>query len=335
MKKILWFILFAVQLSCSSDEDDKLRFLKKGNVAFQDNNTKDAIRYYEEALKIDSAYADAFYNKGLALASLNKYDEAIDAYTNAVNVSPEYGSALFARATSHYMVKQYFAAQQDVASVRVYWQDSSKADFLEGLINTALEKYPQALLNFERAQQLDPENQEITVNIGNTLYNLGSFNKAKNTLGQSFDSDHEQSVAYNTLGLIALDEDLPARANFFVDSALVLNPSEPYFLNNKGRVMQQLGLIEEARSYYDQSMIIDPYNPWVYYNKGELLFLVKDYGQALRLMQRADKLLTHPEIKIGLAEAYAFTGDSDNACLILRNLPQEEAAIMMLELKCD
>ena len=198
-----------------------------------------------------------------------------------------------------------------------------------------LDGHPQALLNFERAQKLDPGNQEITVNIGNTLYNLGSFNKAKTILGQPFDSEHEQSVAYNTLGLIALDEGLPARANFFADSALSISPSEPYFLNNKGQIMQNLGLIDEARSYYDQSMKIDPYNPWVYYNKGGLLFELKDNERALRLMQRADKLLAHPKIKIGLAEAYALAGDKDNACLTLRNMSEKEAAIKMTELNCD
>ena len=335
MKRIYILLFCVVQLSCSTSEDDKLRFLKKGNVAFQNNNTADALRYYDEALKIDSAYIDAYYNSGLVMASMDKYDEAIGLYSKAIDIAPEFTPALFARATSHYLVKQDFAALNDIKILRTYWQDSAKVDFLEGLVYTQQERYLNALESFRAAQLLSPENQEITVNLGNTLYELGQFDEAKEILSQRFIIDHEQAVAYNTRGLIALAEGFPARANFFLDSALTLAPAEAYFLNNKGQVLYELNLLQEAETFYDRSMKLDPYNPWVYYNKGRLQMAMGNNTHALRLLDRANNLRSDPEIKLALIMVYQALGETEMACETIRDLSKEAIADLAIEYNCD
>ena len=44
---------------------------------------------YDEAIKIYSSF-NAWYNKGLALNKLGRYDEAIKAYDEAIRLDPNY-----------------------------------------------------------------------------------------------------------------------------------------------------------------------------------------------------------------------------------------------------
>ncbi|MHB8276165.1 MAG: tetratricopeptide repeat protein [Candidatus Humimicrobiaceae bacterium] len=51
---------------------------------------KIAIAVYTAAIKINPEYADAWYNKCVALDQLGKHDEAIKCYDEAVRINPEY-----------------------------------------------------------------------------------------------------------------------------------------------------------------------------------------------------------------------------------------------------
>ena len=49
----------------------------------------EATRAYDEAIRIDPEYAEAWFNKGLALYNQGRYDEAIKAYDEAIRIDPE------------------------------------------------------------------------------------------------------------------------------------------------------------------------------------------------------------------------------------------------------
>ena len=45
--------------------------------------------------------ADAYCNKGVALKNLNQYQQAIDAYDNAIRINPNYADCLLQQRKSH------------------------------------------------------------------------------------------------------------------------------------------------------------------------------------------------------------------------------------------
>ena len=49
----------------------------------------EAIKAYDEAIRLDPKYADAWNNKGTALNNQGKYDEAIKAYDEAIRLDPK------------------------------------------------------------------------------------------------------------------------------------------------------------------------------------------------------------------------------------------------------
>ena len=55
----------------------------------EQNKLEEAIEAYTKALAIKPDYADAYYNMGNALKEQNKLEEAIEAYTKALSIKPD------------------------------------------------------------------------------------------------------------------------------------------------------------------------------------------------------------------------------------------------------
>jgi len=48
-----------------------------------------AIECFDEAIKIDPLYYQAWYNKGEVFSSFGKYDEALKCYDGALRINPD------------------------------------------------------------------------------------------------------------------------------------------------------------------------------------------------------------------------------------------------------
>ena len=330
-------LLIVYLVGCGSKDDaDKFRFLQKGNQSFSKQDDAQAIQFYDEALGIDSAYVDAWYNKGLVYARLEDHDAAIYAFTQAVHFKPTYFQAYLNRAGAHYAVKQYYAALEDIKLLSEAWADSSKVDFLAGLVYTELQQYDLAIHAFSRAHTKDPDNKEIEINFGNIYYHINQFDSARSYLSQNFADNHQQAVAFNTLSLIAVKESKINEAAEYVDSALALEPGDAYYLNNKGYILLKQGRIDAADSLLNRSMRANPYNAWVYRNKGLLHFEKKEYPQAVRFLEKAYKMdATIDQIQLYLAEALLANGQHLRACEILAEADQTIAIDELQKQQCD
>ena len=62
----------------------------KGNEHFGRGQFSIALDYYDQAIKIDPNYTDAWNNKGNALGDLGKYNEAIECYDRAIEIDPNF-----------------------------------------------------------------------------------------------------------------------------------------------------------------------------------------------------------------------------------------------------
>jgi len=62
---------------------------KKGKTLSDLGRNDDAIKALDEALKINLQYAEAWYNKGTALYNLGRDDEGFKAYDEALKINPQ------------------------------------------------------------------------------------------------------------------------------------------------------------------------------------------------------------------------------------------------------
>ncbi|MDH6098039.1 tetratricopeptide repeat protein [Anabaenopsis sp. FSS-46] len=63
-----------------------------------------AIDDYTQAIHIDPNYANAYNNRGLARSNLGDYQSAIDDYTQAIQIDPNYAQAYYNRGLARYFL---------------------------------------------------------------------------------------------------------------------------------------------------------------------------------------------------------------------------------------
>ena len=61
---------------------------QKGITNLEDGNFEDALSYFEQALLLKPNDPDLWNQKGVALRSLGRYDEASDCYNKSLQLDP-------------------------------------------------------------------------------------------------------------------------------------------------------------------------------------------------------------------------------------------------------
>ena len=69
--------------------NNKKDIFKEGYDLYKLGKFEEAIKCYDEVLKIDPKDIDALNNKGIVLGKLGKLDEAIKCYDEASKINPE------------------------------------------------------------------------------------------------------------------------------------------------------------------------------------------------------------------------------------------------------
>lgn len=311
-----WLIGLVILTSCGgSSEVKRDRFFLQGNQALQNGEPEEAISFYNKAIKIDSNFARAYNNRGVAKMEDDRPFEAIQDYTMAISIDTSYFDAVFNRAYAYEQAGRVEKALQDVNTVKKAFPDSSYVYFYQGLLETRLKSYEAATASFKKALILDNQNEEALINLATLQYFKGRLDSAKFLLKDILQRNPAEPNALNTLSQIYLAEKDYQNALITVDHALEVAPSEPYFLNNRGLIHLRMGNWEEALKDINRSIFLDPQNAWAYRNKGIYYLEAGDPEQALRLLEQAlhrntfiDELYTY----IGLA--HWQKKDREKAC---------------------
>jgi Flp pilus assembly protein TadD len=62
--------------------------LKKGKVFLVEGKFEEALSYFEQALLLEQNNSEIWNQKGVALRSLGRYDEALECFNKALQIDP-------------------------------------------------------------------------------------------------------------------------------------------------------------------------------------------------------------------------------------------------------
>jgi tetratricopeptide (TPR) repeat protein len=115
MKRILsfCFIILLLVTACTSKRERAISAVKEGNTRDYASDFKGALESYSEAIEIDPEYAPAWFYRGNTLFNLKDIESAIKNYSKAIELKPTYTDAYANRGDAYFSLNRRDEACKD------------------------------------------------------------------------------------------------------------------------------------------------------------------------------------------------------------------------------
>jgi len=290
-----------------------------------------AITLLDQVLLCRADDAAAWNSRGIALAKLARYDEAIESYDRALSYAPDLFSTYYNRGNALRLTRQFQKALLDYERVLALQPGHSGAlnnrgltlaclkrdeDALESfdlalagspndvvvlrnraLSLASLNRHEEALVALERAIVIKPDYAAALYDRGVTLAKLDRYEEAILNYDRAIAiKDDEKAWHARGLALVRLNRLLEAITSY--DHALRIAPTWKETYNSKALALTKLSRFAEAHSTYEKALSIAPDYAEAYYNRGHLFKLQKQFEPALQDFRKA--LAINPNIPFAL-----------------------------------
>jgi protein O-mannosyl-transferase len=241
--------------------------------------TDEAIRHFQEAIRLKPDYANAHYNLGIALSMRGQNDEAISQFQEAVRLKPDYTEAYYN-------------------------------------LGTALGKkgrMDEAISNFQEAIRLKPDYTEAHYNLGTALGRKGQMDEAISQFQEAIRLKPD-AEAHNSLGLALLREGRVDEAGDHFQKAVEIDPGCLEARHNLGAVLLRQGQVDQAIVCFEKVVQIHPDHAEAHYNLGVALLRKGQVDQAIVQLCKALEIRpTFAEAEYSLGNGFVRKGEAVEA----------------------
>jgi len=316
------FLLF-VSIGCSSTSEKKEevevteiegiseaeRYYSFAFEYMKQENYPEAISLLEKSIKADSSYVDAYLALRQVYLIVGDTNKALDICRKGFScfVDPESNrkiakaiASLYAKTGESVKAEKIFIdiikeAPRDANSYDLY------AYFLE-----SEGRYNEALENYKKAYQLDPDNSGIAFRLGSTYFELGLyreaagfFSKAKETFSDDIEIIKKLAESYSELG-----EHKKAIEEY--KSIIKIIPQHVSSRIQIGNAYVKLGQYRMAERYYKEALEIEPSNLSVYYQLINLELIRKNLVAVKRYIDKGFSIDPNDDVLLALYGEYYY-----------------------------
>ncbi len=125
-----------------------------------------------------------------------------------------------------------------------------------------------ALVTFEKAFQLDPEDPDLLLNLGLTAWNMKMREQAQNMFRKFIVANPGSPLGYNNLGMVQCELGDTATAIETLRNAIYQMPNEPILWNSLATVLAESSRADESIQFYREAVRLDPQFSRPYHNLG-------------------------------------------------------------------
>jgi len=220
--------------------------------------SEEAIRQYQEAIRIKPDYVLGHYNLGVALEMKSRTAEAIQQYQEAIRLNPDnpmvhinLGNALLHQGKIDEAIRQYHEA------IRIK-PDSALAYDNLGIALGRQGQTDEAISQFQKAIRLKPDGAEAYYNLGNAYLKSGQTGLAISQYQEAIRFNPDNALAHYNLGLALGREGRIDEANRQFQEAIRLKPDFAEAHNNLGIGLFNQGQMAEAISQFQEAIRLNP-----------------------------------------------------------------------------
>ena len=175
--------------------------LDEGNKLQYQKNYHDAIKCYDEAIRLNPNYFDAYYNLGLTYRKLNDLKQAIAEYTKAIKLNLNFTYAYINRGNAYDDLGEHYRAISDYDKAIQIDPNVAGAYYNRGLAYHNLKNFKQAIQDYSKTIELNPSYKEAYNNRGNAYFNLQDYESAIKDYNKAIELNPNFILAYNNRGV--------------------------------------------------------------------------------------------------------------------------------------
>src|ERR1700734_1101121 len=301
-------LILCRQFGIAQDGDAKAWF-EQGNDALRKGNATDAVRDFQEFLRLQPGSAEGYFNLGLALQSAGKLDESLTALRKAASLQPGLHGVRLFTGIVNYKLNHLPAAHDDLVSETRLEPKNAAGWMWLGVVELAQNYADAAAASLDKAAALDPTNLDI-------LYHRARAHLliSKTTYATMFKIDPDSWRVHEVLGQADAEAFRTEDAIGEFRLALRTAPHEPGLNEELGDACWTADHLQDADAAYSEEIKIDSANAIALYKLGSLRVTRADAAGGVPLLERA--LTLDPTISDAhyyLGKGYATLGKDDLA----------------------
>ncbi|MBW8057435.1 MAG: tetratricopeptide repeat protein [candidate division NC10 bacterium] len=255
------------------------------------------------------------YQQGDALRRAGRYEEAVRAYWQTLQIFPEHPAA-FDRLRAIYNSGHTAAETIKLLEGRVARVEGNFIAWnLLGVLYGRERRWNEALKAFERSLAAEPRAADTLVNRGWILVELRRYEDAVAAFEAALKHQPRLARAHAGLGsaLVEARGEYSEGMNRYL-TAVQLDPENPALLNDLGWIAFKMRRYPEAVAALEKASTLDPQNPMIQTNLGLAYQKVDKTEEALAQFHRA--LAVNPEYTLalyGVGKVYETRGQYPGA----------------------
>jgi protein O-GlcNAc transferase len=205
-----------------------------------------------------SREAERLLEEGMMLENREQQEEALKRYEEAIRLKPDLARAHFNRGNILLDKGDAAGALAAYAQAVKYKSDSASAHYNMCNAQLRLGNVPEAIVACRQAIALKPNFADAHVSLGMALGKLGEHREAISSYRRAVENRPGSAELYHTLGRVVLESGQTEEAIASFDAALALNPEYAQAHHSRGIALQGLGRFDEAVSSYRRAVGIHP-----------------------------------------------------------------------------
>ena len=275
-------------------------YINLGRVYYELKRYDDAICEYKMAIWLDSLNLRAYYYLCQLYEEQRDFDNAIDTCKKLIDLQPHV-------ADFHCRVAQYLYLRGDIEEAVEHYQTaitlnpntqwtSVVSQTLGFIFQENVKNLDAAIVAYQNAYNLNPNDIDIYLNLGNVFFEKGSYDNALIVYKKALESSPHNARLHCNLGYLYWGKGNIEEAIKEYEKAIKYDNTYDIAYNNLGVIyLDDLGRITKAIELFEAAKRNNPNYALAHYNLARSIAITGDKVEAAKLYQIAMDINTYTQ----------------------------------------
>jgi tetratricopeptide (TPR) repeat protein len=260
---------------------------EQGTDKYQQENYQGAIESFTQAIKLNPDYSAAYNQRGDAFYRLEKYEKSQSDSSEAIRLNPKDANAYYDRGFTLYTLSNYNGAIADFSQAIAIDSRNADAYYARGIARSQIKEKQGAIEDFNQAIAINSDYAAAYLERAKIFRRQGKKLEAIKDFNEAIALNSNNPEYYYERGLanFQLNQRQSAKKDFSKTIELDSKHVKAYLM--RGDIYSESGDTQKAYTDYNQAFLLDDKFPDTYIHWGNFRLRNNDIQGAIKDFQKA------------------------------------------------